>query len=115
MRRGPTLPSAPVLAVLLLAGLLLTGCGDFSLSFGGLDTEPLESEIEADLEQQAAGIDIDRVECPRNVEPQAGRVFVCRAHAIDGSVGTVEVRQVDDQGSVEWELTDVAPPSGEGG
>lgn len=94
--------------------LLLVGCGGLSLSFGGLDTAPLEREIEADLEQQAAGIDIDRVECPRNVEPQAGRVFVCRAHAVDGSLGTVEVRQVDDEGSVEWELTDVAPPATEG-
>ncbi len=91
--------------------ILLSGCAQVGLSFGdNLDTAPLESRIEADLEQQATGIDIDDVECPRDVTPQAGRVFVCRAHAVDGSLGTVEVRQLDDEGSVEWELTDVAPP-----
>lgn len=102
------------IAVLLLP-LLLVGCGDLSLSFGGLDTEPLEQEIEQGIEEgiglAAAGIDIDTVECPRNIQPRAGDVFVCRAIAADGSVGTVEVLQVDDAGSVEWELTDVAPPA----
>jgi hypothetical protein len=106
----------PVRLLVLLLVLLAGGCEGVSLSFGGaLDTAPLEGEIEADLEQQATGIDIDRVECPGDVKPQAGRVFVCRAHAVDGSIGTVEVRQVDDQGSVEWELTDVAAPSSDAG
>ncbi|HUG83168.1 MAG TPA: DUF4333 domain-containing protein [Euzebya sp.] len=94
--------------------LLLAGCSDVSLSFGGLDTKPLEQQIAADIEEgigAASGIDIDRVECPRNVQPRAGDVFVCRAFALDGSIGTVEVRQIDDAGSVEWELTDVAPPA----
>jgi hypothetical protein len=100
----------PLVASLLL--LLLAGCGDISLLFGGLDTGPLEQRIEEDLEATAEGIDIDRVECPDDVQPQAGRVFVCRAHAVDGSVGTVEVRQVDDAGAVEWELTDVSAPAG---
>jgi len=103
---------------LLLLPLLLVGCGEFSLSFGGLDTDPLEQEIEADIEEgigaAASGIDIDAVECPRNVQPRAGDVFVCRAFAVDGSIGTVEVRQLDDAGSVEWELTDVAPPAAGG-
>lgn len=101
---------------LLLVPLLLVGCGDYSLSFGGLDTEPLEQEIEAGIEEgigaAEVGIDIEAVECPRNVQPQVGDVFVCRAIAVDGSIGTVEVRQVDDQGAVEWELTDVAAPTG---
>lgn len=104
-------PAAAALALLL--GLLTAGCGSWSLSFGGLDTAPLEAEIEAGIEEgigATAGIDIDEVECPRNVEPRAGDVFVCRAHAADGSIGTVEVRQVDAEGSVEWELTDVAAP-----
>ena len=30
--------------LLLLLPVLLTACGDFSLSFGGLDTAPLEAE-----------------------------------------------------------------------
>ena len=102
--------------LILLLPVLLTGCGDFSLSFGGLDTAPLEAEIEMGIEDGIgaadAGIDIDGVECPRNVQPQAGDVFVCRAHAADGSIGTVEVRQIDGEGGVEWELTDVAPPTG---
>lgn len=98
------------MAVAVLA-VALTGCeGGFSLSFGGLDTGPLEGEIEADIEART-GIAIESVACPDDVQPQAGRVFVCRAHAVDGSVGTVEVEQVDDAGSVEWELTDVAAPT----
>jgi hypothetical protein len=94
--------------------LLLLGCDGVSLSFGSLDTGPLEAEIEAGIEAgldtRSIGIDIKSVECPRNVEPAAGTVFVCRAMAVDGSIGTIEVIQVDDEGSVEWELTDVAAP-----
>lgn len=104
-------------AVLLLSALLLSlataGCGEWSLSFGGLDTGPLEAEVEAGIEQgigAEVGIGIEEVSCPRNVQPRAGDVFVCRATAEDGSVATVEVRQVDDEGAVEWEVTDVAPP-----
>jgi hypothetical protein len=100
-----------VVLVLLLA-VSLTACDGFNLSFGGLDTGPREGRIEADLESQATGIDIERVECPENVAPEAGRVFVCRAFAVDGSIGTVEVQQVDDSGSVTWELTDVSAPTG---
>lgn len=100
-----------LLAVLLL---LAIGCSDVSLFFGGLDTGALEPRIEADLEQRAEGIDIEEVECPGRVEPRAGRVFVCRVFAADGSVGTVEVIQVDDEGGVEWELTDVAAPQSGG-
>ncbi|CAN5118895.1 hypothetical protein BH23ACT9_BH23ACT9_15250 [soil metagenome] len=102
------------LLLLILLPLLLAGCDQLSLSFGGLDTRPLEAEIEADIEAGMgveAVIDIDRVECPRRIEPRAGTVFVCRVIATDGSVGTVEVLQVDDEGSVRWELTDVAAPA----
>ncbi|WP_370328097.1 DUF4333 domain-containing protein [Euzebya sp.] len=100
--------------LLTLLGLcaLAGGCGDVSFSFGGLDTEPLEQEIEIGIEARADGIDIDSVECPDDVQPEEGRVFVCRAHAVDGSIGTVEVQQVDDAGGVEWELTDVRAPAG---
>lgn len=103
----------------LLTGLLVAGCGDVSLPAGGLDgllpvrldTGPLEETIASEIELGAEGVRIDRVDCPGTIEPAAGTVFVCRVHAADGSVGTVEVRQVDDDGSVEWELTDVRPPA----
>jgi hypothetical protein len=102
-------------AAALALALAAAGCGGVALDLGGLDggldTGPLERRIEADLEERVAGVDIDRVDCPGGVEPQAGRVFVCRAHSVDGSVGTVEVTQVDDAGTVEWELTDVAAPA----
>lgn len=100
----------PVLLLLALA-LVAAGCGGVDLRFGGLDVGPLEAEIEADIEAGADGIDIDRVECPGGVRPEQGDVFVCRVHAVDGSLGTVEVTQVDDQGSVEWRVTDVRAPS----
>jgi hypothetical protein len=100
-------------AILVLI-LSLAGCGQFSLNLGGLDTGPLEEEIRAGIERTADGVVIDRVECPRNVRPQAGSVFVCRVHAADGSLGTVEVLQTDDEGGVEWELTDVRAPDDDG-
>ena len=53
MRRGFILLTAAALTTILLAG-----CGGLSLSFGGLDTEPLEREIEAEIVsvlQTAAG------------------------------------------------------------
>lgn len=106
MRRAVTL-------VLLSLAVATGGCDAVGIDLGGLDTGPLEGEIEADIEADAEGIDIDRVDCPDNIQPQRGDVFACRVHAVDGSVGTVEVRQVDDEGAVEWRLTDVQPPASE--
>lgn len=109
---------ASLLLSVLLLSLATAGCGEWSLSFGGLDTGPLEVEVEAGIEEgigASVGIEIEEVTCPRNVQPRAGDVFVCRATADDGSIATVEVRQVDDEGAVEWELTDVAPPPAPGG
>ena len=102
----------PATTLLLLLCLLGAGCQDVSLSFGGLDTSQLEAEIEAGLEDQTAGVDIESVDCPRGVQPESGTVFACRAYAVDGSIGTVEVQQLDDDGNVEWELTDVSEPAG---
>lgn len=98
----------PVLLLLALA-LSATACSGFSLQIGGLDTSVLADDILVALESELP-VDLDRVDCPSGVEPRAGDVFVCRVHAADGSVGTVEVTQVDDEGNVTWELTDVAAP-----
>lgn len=98
----------PTLALACALSLATAGC-NLSLSFGGLDTAGLEEEILAGLESEM-GVDLDRAECPDSVEPRQGDVFVCRVHAADGSVGTVEVEQTDDQGNVTWELTEVLAP-----
>ena len=99
---------APALLIVLAA--LLSAC---SVTIGGLDTDSLEEQIEADIEAQAPGVDITEVDCPDGVQPQAGDVFVCRATADDGSVGTIEVTQTDDEGNVTWEVTDVMEAIGQ--
>lgn len=99
------------LLLLVSLALLTAACDGFSLQFGGLDTSVLADDILTELESELP-VDLDRVDCPSGVEPRAGDVFVCRVHAVDGSVGTVEVTQVDDDGNVTWELTDVVAPEG---
>lgn len=95
---------------ILIAAVVLAGC---SVSIGGLDTDTLAEQIEAEIETQAPGVDIVSVECPDNVQPQSGDVFTCRATAGDGSVGTIEVTQTDDEGNVTWEVTDVMEAIGQ--
>lgn len=97
------------LLVLLLAALAWTSGCSVDLTFGRLDTEALEADIERGLDEQLAGqgIDIIGVTCPDDVAPRTGDVFTCRAAVDDGSTAIVTVTQTDDQGNVTWEISDV--------
>lgn len=101
--------SALLSGALVILALGLPACQAVSLQFGGLDTDTLEQEILTNLQSELP-VQLDSVDCPAGVEPKAGDVFVCRVAAADGSVGTVEVQQVDDSGNVTWELTEVSAP-----
>lgn len=94
---------ARVLVVAAAAVALMTAC---EVSFGGgLDTGKIEAEVTAGIEEQT-GIAVRSVECPDDVDAEAGNTFTCTVTAEDGSTATVEVTQQDDEGNVRWELRD---------
>lgn len=96
-RRGPS-------ALALLVGLaVLTGACEFSFGGRTLDTDTIENEIAQGIEEQT-GISVQSVECPDDVDAEAGNTFRCTATADDGSTAPVRVTQQDDEGNVEWEL-----------
>jgi type 1 fimbria pilin len=91
-------------ALVLVGTLVLTSA--CQVSFGGgdtLDTPKLETEIERGLEEQTDVV-VQSVDCPEDVPIQTGATFTCTATADDGSTATIDVRQTDDQGNVDWEL-----------
>jgi len=81
--------------VLALAGALAaSGCGT-------VDTPELEGKIEAGLKDMA---DLDaKVSCPEEVDLKSGDEFEREADA-DGEKLTIDARQKDDDGNIEWEL-----------
>ena len=73
-----------------------------------LDTEGLEGELLTQIEEQV-GTTITSIDCPTDIEAETGRTFECTAEEESGATFTIQVTQSDDQGHVEWELTDAAP------
>jgi hypothetical protein len=69
-----------------------------------VNTEGLEQQIAAELRTQT-GVNPTSVECPEDVEAEAGATFTCTATADDGSTATITVTQQDDQGNLSWEVT----------
>jgi hypothetical protein len=69
-----------------------------------VNTDSLEQQIAAELRTQT-GVNPTSVECPEDVEAEAGATFTCTATADDGSTATITVTQQDDQGNLNWEVT----------
>jgi hypothetical protein len=69
-----------------------------------LDTDQLESEIASGIEEQT-GAQVS-VDCPGDVDIEAGSTFTCTAMDEQGTERTVRVTQTDDEGNVDWELED---------
>jgi hypothetical protein len=69
-----------------------------------LDTEGLEEQISSLLEERG-GPTVTSVDCPEDVEAEAGGTFECTATGEDDA-WLVRVTQVDDEGTVEIELVD---------
>lgn len=91
-------------ALVLVGALVLTSACQVSFGSGStLDTPKLEAEVERGLEEQT-GVVVQSVDCPEDVPIQVGAMFTCTATADDGSTATIDVRQTDDQGNVQWEL-----------
>jgi hypothetical protein len=80
-------------------GDLATRVGEF-LDISGLEDE-VRTQIEAQTDSRPASVD-----CPTDVPIEAGGSFECTAELKSGAQYTIRVTQTDDQGNVEWEVTD---------
>ena len=67
-----------------------------------LDTDGLEGQIMTLLEDRG-GPAVTAVDCPEDIEVEAGSTFECSATG-DGVEWIVKVTQSDDQGNVEIEI-----------
>jgi hypothetical protein len=102
-RLARAIPAGDVrpLALAVAALALMTGC-QVSVG-GGLDTDAVEAEISRGIEEQTDAA-VQSVDCPDDVDAEAGNSFTCSVTAEDGSTATVDVTQEDDEGNVSWEL-----------
>lgn len=100
-RNGGAVPAVRLLLVLVAAAAVTSAC-QVSVG-GGLDIDQIEQEIATGIEDQT-GISVTSVECPQDVEAEAGNNFTCTVTAEDGSTATVDVTQEDDEGNVRWNL-----------
>ena len=82
------------LAVLVLAAIVLMGCGGKVI-----DHQKAEEFIRLDLTE--AGVEVEAVSCPGDVEVAAGVDFNCEVTADGGEEAVVQMRILDDEGRVK--------------
>ena len=81
-------------AVAGVVAMSVAGCGD-------VDSKRVAEEITVGLKSQR---DVEaQVSCPSDEAAEEGATFTCTARA-DGQTVDVEVRQLDDDGKVEWRV-----------
>ena len=73
-----------------------------------LDTDGLETKLKDQIEAET-GSTITGVDCPSDVEVEAGTTFECTATEESGATFTVEVVQTDDAGRVSWRFKSAQP------
>jgi hypothetical protein len=78
--------------VLLLAALAVGGCGS--------SESDLEKSLRKSIDEQTTAADVQFVACPKNVT--TGQTFKCKA------VIPVDVTQVDDNGNLRWQITNLS-------
>jgi hypothetical protein len=69
-----------------------------------LDTDGLEQELKHQIESQTDK-KVRTVDCP-TVELEAGASFSCVAEARSDASYTIVVTQRDDEGNLDWEVTE---------
>ena len=84
--RTLTVRLSPLLAVPLVAGLMLTGCG----AGDTIDPEKTGIALRFDV-QEATGEPVKSVECPSDVPVEVGNRFRCHVIAASGGEAVVEV------------------------
>ena len=71
------------------------------------DTKGLAEQLQRQLEIQTDTV-ITAVDCPDDVEIEAGGTFECTAEEKSGATFTIKVTQTDRHGNVEWEVIDAS-------
>lgn len=86
----------PLLALALVAGLALTGCGGTVID---------HEKAEEFAEQNLAGGDVRSVsaDCPDDVDAKKGTSFRCDVE-VDGESGTLTMHITSDEGNVRFDL-----------
>jgi hypothetical protein len=74
-----------------------------------LDGRSAESQLLARL-QAANGPAIAAVDCPDEVEVRARTSFACTATEPDGATWTIEVTQLDDEGTLDYRIAGSGSP-----
>ena len=70
-----------------------------------LDTDGLEGELKSQAEKRF-NITLTSVDCPADIEVEAGGTLTCDARQESGATFTLQVTQSNDEGRVVWELVD---------
>ncbi|MEI2701342.1 MAG: DUF4333 domain-containing protein [Baekduia sp.] len=86
-----------VLAATGTAALSLAACGTSTI-----DAAKGEQEISKAVRVQA-GVPVKEVACPENVKIEKGGTFTCTVTAKDGTSGSVDVVQKDEDGNVSFD------------
>jgi Domain of unknown function (DUF4333) len=88
--------------VLLAAGMaaVLSSCGKT------IDTAKIEKLIQEGLVQAGGGA-IKSVVCPKDVQQQASKGFVCAGVLDSGSGFDIDVQQKDAEGNVDWKVASI--------
>lgn len=66
-------------------------------------TDEIEQSIQSDVEKQG-GISVVTIACPPQVKPEIGQTFECTGELESGSRFYVVVKQLDDKGTVNWDI-----------
>jgi hypothetical protein len=98
MARGLTVTRFGAAVVVLGALLAFSGCGK------SLDPVGLEEPMIWQLEQET-GTQVE-VDCPDDIGVEAGGKFECTATNDKGESATISAVQKDDQGNIEWTVSE---------
>lgn len=82
--------------------VIILGVYVFFIRSQPLDTDPIESEIEAspNLVPNLPFAEIERVDCPDGIAVDEGTLFQCTVFAPDGESVTIDLVQEDSDGNV---------------
>ena len=70
-----------------------------------LDTDGLEDDLKVQVARET-GTTITAVDCPADVEVEAGGTFECTAEEESGTTFTILITQSNDRGNVRWDIVD---------
>ncbi|HEY9764267.1 MAG TPA: hypothetical protein V6D07_17185 [Trichocoleus sp.] len=92
------MPPRQVVLLLLAGTALLTACSN------RLNTSEIEGVIKADIERQGRRLTLKEVRCPSDIPRQSNGSFRCVGELKPEGTFTINVVQVDDEGTVEWDV-----------